>query len=105
MILLEMMLKCVVVDVVLLLTVGRASVTNMATFVLVTTMSVKLVVAVESLTTETTLGVSLEATLVYCTRLVIAGLLVLTQLGRREQFMLMSKHLLVPGTKVTVPHD
>jgi hypothetical protein len=105
MVLLKMVLKCVVIDVVLLLTVRRTSVTNVATLVLVTTMSVKLIVAVESLATKATLGVSLEATLIYGTWLVVTRLLVLAQFGWGEQFMLMSEHLLVPSTKVTVPHD
>ena len=84
MIFVEVILQCVVVNIVLLLTMGGASVTDVATFVFITAMSVQLVVAVEPLTTKATLRVSPEATLVYSSRLVIARLFVLTQFRRGE---------------------
>lgn len=84
MILMKVILQCVIVNIVLLLTMGGASVTDVATFVFITAMSVQLVVAVEPLTTKSTLRVSPEATLVYSSRLVIARLFVLTQFRRGE---------------------
>lgn len=84
MIFVEVILQCVIVNIVLLLTMGGASVTDVATFVFITAMSVQLVVAVEPLTTKSTLGVSPEATLVYSSRLVIARPFVLTQFRRGE---------------------
>jgi hypothetical protein len=79
MIFMEVVLQCVVVNIVLLLTVGGASVTDVAPFVFIATVGVQLIVTIEPLTTETTFGVSLEATLVYSSRLVISGPFVLTQ--------------------------
>jgi hypothetical protein len=76
MIFLEVNLQSIVVDVVLLLTVGGPTVADMASLVLVSTVSVELVVAVESLPTESTLGVALEAALIDRTRFMIAMLLV-----------------------------
>lgn len=75
----EVVLQCVVVNVVLLLTVGGASVTDVAPFMFIAAVGVQLIVTIEPLTTETTFGVSLEATLVYSSRLVISGPFVLTQ--------------------------
>jgi len=73
MILLEVALKSVVVNVVLLLAVGRASVTDVAAFMFITAVSVQLIIAVESLTAEATFGMSLETTLIYGSRLIITG--------------------------------
>jgi hypothetical protein len=72
----KMLLKGVVINVILLLAMGGTSITDVTAFVLITTMSVELVVAVKSLATEPTLGVPSEATLVYSSRLVVTGLFV-----------------------------
>lgn len=82
MILVKVILQRVVVNIILLLTMRGASVTDVATFMFITAMSVQLVVAVESLTTKSTFRVSPEATLVYSSRLVIARFFVLTQFRR-----------------------
>lgn len=76
-----MLLKGVVVDVILLLTVGRASITDVTTFMFITAMGIQLIIAVESLPAEAALGVTLEATLIYRTRSVVARLFMLPQLG------------------------
>ena len=94
----EVVLKRGVVDIVLLLAVGRTAVTDVAPFVLITAVGVQLVVAVEALTAETTLGVSPETTLIDRSRLVIAGLFVFTQLCRSKELMLVCKYFLVPST-------
>jgi hypothetical protein len=98
MIFLEVLLESIVVNVVLLLAVGGASVTNVAAFVSITAVSVQLVVAIESLTAEATLGVSLETTLVYRSRLVVTSPFVFAQLGCSKELMLMRKYLLVTST-------
>lgn len=71
-----MLLEGVVINVVLLLAVGRASVTDVAAFMFITAVGVQLIITVESLATETALRVTLEATLIYSTRLVVARLFV-----------------------------
>ena len=90
-----MVLKGIVIDIVLLLAVGGATVTNVAAFVLITAVGVELIVTVESLTTETTLGVTSETTLVNGSRFVVARLLVLAQLRCSKELMLVCKDLFV----------
>ena len=85
MVLLEMHLKGVVVDKILLFSAPPFSaIANVAALVLVSAMSVKLIVAIEALSTEATFRMSLEATLIYCSRVIVAKLLVLSQIGLRE---------------------
>lgn len=81
---------------------GGTAIANVASFVLVSTMSVQLVIAIESLPTETTLGVALEAALVDGTRFVVTMLLVFSQLSHCEESVLVSEHLFVPCTKVAI---
>jgi hypothetical protein len=102
MVFLEVALQSIVVDVVLLLTMGGTAVANVASFVLISTVSVEFVIAIESLPTESTLWVALEAALVDSTRFVIAMLLVFPQIGHCEEGVLVSEHLFVACTKVTV---
>lgn len=75
---LEMTLKGRVINVVLLLTIVGTAVTDMAAFVLLTTMGIKLIITIEPLPTETAFGMSFETALVDGTRLVIAILFVLS---------------------------
>jgi hypothetical protein len=98
MILMEVVLKSVVVNIVLLLAVGRTSVTDVAAFMFITAVSVQLVVAVEALTTEAAFGMSPETTLVDGSRLVITGLFVFAQLCWSKKLMLVCKDLLVTST-------
>lgn len=84
MILMEVIFQCVVVNIVLLLTMGGASVTDVATFVFIAAVSVQLIVTIEPLATKPALRMSSEATLVYSSRLVVAGPFVLTQFRRGE---------------------
>lgn len=67
---------------------------------LVAAVSVEFIIAVKSLSTETTLRVAFETTLVYCPRVVIAKFLVLLQILRREQLVLMRKDLFVASTQI-----
>lgn len=70
---------------------------------LVPAMSIQFVVTVETLSTESTFGVTLESTLVYCSRVIIAELFMLAKLLLSKQLMLMRKDLLVPRAEVA--HD
>jgi hypothetical protein len=98
----KVLLQSVVVDIVLLLAMGGATVTDMASLVFVSTVGVELIIAIESLPTESTLGVALEATLVDSTRFMIAKFLVFPQIGHGEESVLMREYLFVPRTKVTI---
>ena len=71
MILAEMFLEGIVVDVVLLLAASRSSVTDMAALMFVPTMQIELIVAVESLMTETTFRMPLKSALVYRSRIIV----------------------------------
>jgi hypothetical protein len=71
-------LEGVIVDIVLLFPASTVSaIANVAAFVLVPTMRVKLVVSIESLATKATFRVSLESALIDCAGVVVAELLVL----------------------------
>jgi hypothetical protein len=74
----------------------------MASFVLISAMGIKLIIAIESLATEATFRVSLEATLVDCTRLVISLLLMFPQFCRCKKSVFVCKDLFIPGAQVTV---
>jgi hypothetical protein len=102
MIFLEVALQSIVVNVILLLAMGSAAVTDMASFMLVTTVGVKLIITIESLPTESTLWVALEAALLDSTGFVITMLLVFPQLSHGKKGVLVSEHFLVPCTKITV---
>lgn len=97
----EVLLKCIVVDVILLLSATISAVTDVAAFVLVTTVCVQLIVSIKALTTEATLRMPLESTLVDSTGVIVTEFLVLPELGEREELMLMSEDLLVSRTQVT----
>ena len=83
-ILAEMHFKRVVVYIVLLLSAPFAAIADVASFMLVSAMRVKLVVAVEACSTESAFWVPLESALVDCTGIVITEFLVLLQVGRCE---------------------
>ena len=70
-----MAFKGIIIDIILLLSVGRTAVADMASFVFVSAVCIELVIAIESLATETTFRMSLKAALVNCTRLIISVLL------------------------------
>jgi hypothetical protein len=74
----EVDLERIIVDVILLLpTAAVSAIADVATFVLVPAMGVELVIAIETLTTEAALRVSLETALIDGTRIVVAKFLVL----------------------------
>src|SRR5690242_17683687 len=97
----EVLLTRIIVDVVLLLSPAISTDTTVTALLLVSTMCVQLVVSVEALATEPTLGVSLKTTLIDCARIVVAKFLVLSQLSKGKELVLVRKDFLVSGTKIT----
>lgn len=95
---LEVILKCIVVDIVLLLSVTRSAIANVASFVAVAAVSIELVVSVVSLAAESTLGVSPETTLVNGSGNMVSVLLMVAQLCHRKELMLVGEDFLVPST-------
>jgi hypothetical protein len=98
----EVALQRVVVQVVVR-PAWRSSVAYMTPLVLLAAMDEQFIVAIEGLLAETTLGVSLEAALVYGSRLIVSVFLMLPQLFWSKQIMLVSKDFLVLRTEVA--HD
>jgi len=84
MVLSEVDFEGIVVDVVLRLSAAITTITQMASFVAITTMREQLVIAIEALATETTLRVTLKTRLVLSTRNIVSVLLVSTQFLRGE---------------------
>lgn len=97
---LKVLLKRVVVDIILLLSAAFSAVTDMATLVFIPAMCVKLVVSVEALTTEAALRMTLETTLVDSPRIVVAELLVLSQLSKREELVFVGEDFLVSRAQI-----
>lgn len=96
-----MVFQCLIIDVVLLLAVGGATITDMATLVLISTVCVEFIIAVETLAAEAAFWVSFETALVNGTWLIVAVLLVLSQLCMGEQSVLVGEDLLVSCTEIT----
>ena len=71
MLLSEMLFEGVIVDVVLLLCSLTFSIADMTSFMFVPAMCVQLIISIESLLAEPTLGMSSESALVYRTRMII----------------------------------
>lgn len=101
MVTLEVVFQGLVIDVVLLLAVGGTAITDMATLVFISTVSIKLVIAVETLAAKATLWVSFKTTLVDGTGLIITILLMLSQLCMSEKSVLVGEDLLVSCTEIT----
>lgn len=97
-----MVFQCLIIDVVLLLTVGGTTITDMATLMLISTVGVELIIAVETLAAKATLWVPFETALINGTGLVITILLVPPQLCMSEQSVLVCEDLLVPCTEITM---
>ena len=75
----KVFLELLVIEVVLWVCSAISPITNMASFVLLSAMSIQLIVPLEPLLTETTLWVSFKARLIYCAWIVIAISLVLPE--------------------------
>lgn len=73
----KVVLKRVIIDIVLLLAAAVTSVANVAALVLVSTVRIQLIVAIESLSAKPAFRVSLEAALIDGARVIVAELLVL----------------------------
>lgn len=71
----EMSLQSIVIEVVLWVLTACPSIAKMASLMLISTMSIQLIFAVEPLATKAALRMALEATLVHCARIVVAKLL------------------------------
>lgn len=99
-VLFEMLLKSIVVNVVVRLS-RIFAVTKETPFVLVPAMLVKLVAIIEALAAESAQGMALESSLVHCTRAVVSVAHVFLKLLLSEELVLMCKHFLVAGAKVT----
>ena len=104
MVLAKVVLERVVVDIVLLLTTTVTSIADVAAFVLVTTMRVQLVVAIETFSTKATFRVSLEPTLVNGAWVVVTEFLVLSQLRKCEEIVFVSKDFFISCTKIAVKY-
>jgi len=79
------------------------SVADVAALVPVTTMRIEFIFAIEPLPAEPTFRMTSESTLVDCSWVVVAELLVLPQLVLCKELMFMCEDFLVPGTQIT--HD
>jgi len=77
-----------------------SSVADMTPLMLIPTMCIELVIAVETLSTEATLGMTLESTLIDGARVIVTEFLVLAKFADSEELMLMGEDLLVPRTEV-----
>jgi len=66
----------------------------------VAAMRIELVIAVETLTTETALWMALEARLIHGARVVISVLFVLAEFGLSKKLMLVGEDLFVPRAEV-----
>ena len=91
----------IIIDVILLLPGLMSSVTDMASLMLVPTMRIELVVTVKTSLAEPAFWVAFEATLIYCSGVVVTKSLVSLQLASREELVLVGKDLFVPGAEVT----
>jgi hypothetical protein len=98
----EVYLERIIIDIILLLpATSFLPIADVAALVLVSAVSVQLIVSVKALSAETTLGMSLEATLVDCARVVVAKFLVFFQVLWGEELMLVGEYFLVPCTEIT----
>lgn len=94
----KMLFERVVVDVILLLSAAISAIANVATLVLVSAMCVQLIVSIEALATETTFWMSLKPALIDSARVIVAELLVLPELSKGEELVLMREDFLVSST-------
>jgi hypothetical protein len=101
MVLSEMHLDSIVIDIVLRVSATITAITQVTTLVAVTAMREQLIIAVEALTTEATLGMALETGLVLGTRDVVSVLFVPTQVLDGEEVVFVGKDLFVAGAQIT----
>lgn len=72
----------------------------MTLFMLVPAMRIKLVVAIEPLSTEPAFWMPFETALVYGARMVVSELFMFLQILLREQLVLMCKNLFIPCAQI-----
>lgn len=99
----KVLLQRVVIDVILLLSSAVPAIAEVTSLMLVSTMHVEFIIAVEALTAEAAFGMTFESTLVYSSRIIVAKLFVFLQLGYGKQLMLVGEDFLIPGTEIA--HD
>lgn len=100
-VLLEVFLKGIVVDVILLLAIPGPAVTDVTAFMSVTTVDIELIVTIEPLAAEATFRMASEASLVNSPRDVISVFLVLSQFCIGKQFVLVREHLFISRAEIT----
>lgn len=97
----KMNVQGVVIDIVLRIAASSSPVADVAPLMLVSAMGKELVVAVEALAAKATFGVPLEATLINCSRIVVAVLFMFAKLCKGKEFMLVRKDFLVSRAEIT----
>jgi hypothetical protein len=85
----------------IVLRLPSSSIADKASFVFLSAVDVQLVIAIEPLSTEATFRMTFETALVYCSRVIISFPHMFSQLLVREQLMLVSEDLLMPGAQIT----
>ena len=95
----EMLLKSIVVDIVLLVSTFALAITDMASFMSVSAVSVELVFSIESLPAESTFWMSFETALIDGAWIIVSVALMLSKFGLSKQLMLMGEDLFVSCTK------
>ena len=76
------------------------TIADVASLMLVAAMCIELVIAVKTLTTETTLRMAFETRLIHGARVVISVLFVLAEFGLSEKLMLVGEDLFVPRAEI-----
>jgi hypothetical protein len=76
-VLVEMSLQSIIIEIILRVLASGPSIAKMAALVLVATMCVQFIIAIESFSTEATFRMTVESTLIDCSRIVVAKLLML----------------------------
>jgi hypothetical protein len=97
----EMNFQRIVIDIVLLRPSTIASIADMTSLVLIPAVCIELVVSIESLATKAAFRMTLESSLIFRARIVVAKSLVLPQAVLSEQFVLVGEDFLVPRAEVT----
>ena len=96
----KVLLQRTVIDVILLLAAPTPSIADMTSFMFVPTVNVQLIVSIESLSTETAFRMPLETALVDSARMIISEFLMLAQLLRGEELMLMGEDFLISRAQI-----
>jgi hypothetical protein len=99
----EMLLQCIVVDEISRILSAISAIANVAALMSVSAMDVKLIVAIKSPPTKAAFWMSLEASLVDRTGIIITKAFMLAELLLCKQVLLVGEDFLVAGAKIA--HD